>query len=209
MELRNRDSPDLPVALNRLDDGVEHPKGHCHIARVGGDAGVAVANNRMLAGDAADGAAATTWRSFIAGHVGVVEVGAAGSLKQVAARRGGVAQLARRSCDQRMGEYRVVSTDARIRRQIGIAHQRAQAKAAVQSGFDPVEPQAVDVNQVCRRLDFELHQIKKIGASRDELGAWRARDNLSRVARRGSAFIGESSHAALPATSVIASTMLE
>jgi hypothetical protein len=41
-------------------------------------------------------------------------------------------------------------------------------------GFDLVERQAVDVDQVLWGLDLQLHQVQQIGAAGDEPGAGRA-----------------------------------
>jgi hypothetical protein len=37
---------------------------------------------------------------------------------------------------------------------------RAELQAAIGGGFDLIERQAADVDQLCRRLDIELHQIE-------------------------------------------------
>ena len=44
-------------------------------------------------------------------------------------------------------------------------------RAAVGRVLDPVEAQAIDVDDVGRRLDLELGEVEKVGAAADELGA--------------------------------------
>ena len=76
-------------------------------------------------------------------------------------------------------------------------------------GFDLVEREAVHVDQMRRRLDLQLHQVEQVGAAGDELGARDARGGRGGLGGRLRALVGEGLHACLPATSVIASTMLE
>src|SRR5260370_848805 len=66
----------------------------------------------------------------------------------------------------------------RVRRdygQISVAHQRADSQPTLGRRFDFVERKAVYVDQMRRRFDFQLHQVEKIRAARNELGALDAR----------------------------------
>ena len=64
------------------------------------------------------------------------------------------------------------SGEIRIMREIGIAHQRADANAAIGQTFDPVEPrQARDVDETVRTADAALHQVEQIGAGGEIGGA--------------------------------------
>ena len=86
---------------------------------------------------------------------------------------------------------------------------RPAAQTAFRRGFDFIQAEPVHVDQMRRRLDFEFHEVEKIGAAGDE---FRARHAMGR--RRGflrclRALIGEGFHAFLPATSAIASSMFE
>ena len=173
------------------------------------NAGVADADNRMLAAEAADGGAAAAGLALVAGLVGVIEIRAARPLQQIA--RGGrlVAQLAGGAGHQRARQHGIVAPHARIGGKIGVADQRADAQAAVRRRLDPVEAEVIDVDQMLRRLDLQLHQIEQIGAAGDEFGALGAQRGRGGVRGRARALIAEGSHAFLPATSVIASAMLE
>src|SRR2546421_471760 len=92
---------------------------------------------------------------------------------------------------------------------VGVAHQRANPQSALRCGFDLVQCEAVDVDQMRRRLDLEFHQVEQIGAAGNEfcpLGAYGGGCGLS---GGGGALVSEGFHACLPATSDIASAMLE
>ena len=77
--------------------------------------------------------------------------------------------------DQRAREHAVVAPHALIRGEIRVAHQRADAQAAVGRRLDLVERQPVHVDEVRGRLDLELHQVEQVGSAGDELGAGDAR----------------------------------
>ena len=163
----------------------------------------------MIAGEPANGRATAAGLAFVAGHIGVVEIGATCALEQVARSRRLVAQLARGARDQRAREQGIVAAYTRIRREIGVAHQRADAQAAVRCRLDLVEGEAVHINQMGRRFNLELHEIEQVGATRNEFGTLGLRGRRHGVRRRARPFVGEGFHAFLPATSVMASMMLE
>jgi hypothetical protein len=84
--------------------------------------------------------AAAARLALVAGLVGVVEVRAAGALQQVAGGGRLVAQLARGTGQQRARQHAVVAPHASFGGQVGVAHQRADAQAAVGRGLDAVSP---------------------------------------------------------------------
>ncbi|MNT89359.1 hypothetical protein D3C72_2300730 [compost metagenome] len=90
-----------------------------------------------------------------------------------------------------------------------VAHQRADAQAPITGSFHLVQGQAIDVDQMRGRFDFQFHQVEQIRAAGDELGARRAQGGSRRFGRRGRLLVAEDSHAGLPATSVMASMILE
>ncbi len=167
------------------------------------------ADHRMLAAEPADCRAAAAGLAFVARLVGVVEIRATGALEQIARGRRLVAQLTRGAREQRARKQAIVAPHTLIGGEIGVAHQRADAQPTLGRRFDLVEREAVDVDQMRRRLDLELHQVEQVGAARNELGALDARGGGCSVGGRVRALVGEGFHAFLPATSVIASTMLE
>ena len=88
----------------------------------------------MDAIEAADGAAAGARLALVTGLGGLVEVAAAGALQEVAASGRLVAELAGRAGEQRPGQDLVVAADVRLGGEVGIRHQRADAKTAI-GGF--------------------------------------------------------------------------
>ena len=108
-------SPPGPVDL---DDGLERRQRHAHVGRVGGDAVLAGAEDRVDAVDAADAPGSRVpGLALVAGRGGVVEVVAARALQQVAAVGRHVAQLRRGAGQDRPGEQRVaLARPARRRR---------------------------------------------------------------------------------------------
>jgi hypothetical protein len=195
VEIGDRDGAARAVGAHGLDRGVERAHGHGHVARMRGDAGLARAYHRMLARVAADGRAAAARLALVAGLVGVVEVRAARALQQVA--RGGrlVAQLARGTGQQRARQQAVVAPHAGVGGQVGVAHQRTDAQAAVGGAFDLVEAEAVDVDQVRGRLDLQLHQVEQVGAAGNEARAGQCGCRVRQPASgRRDAFVGEGPH---------------
>ena len=93
--------------------------------------------------------------------------------------------------------------------EVGVSHQRTDPQPTFGGALDLVEREAVHVDQMRRRLDLELHQIEQVGAAGDELRTRNPRRGGRSFGRCASTFISEGLHACLPATSVIASTMLE
>src|SRR6185437_15603835 len=93
--------------------------------------------------------------------------------------------------------------------EVRVAHQRADAQPAVRRLLDLVERQAVHVDQVRWGLDLQLHQVEKVGAPGDEFGALDAGRGSRGLGGGMGALVGEGSHVLPPATSVIASMILE
>ena len=138
---------------------------------MGGDAGVAGAEDGMHAVDAADGGAAGAGIALVAVRGRVVEVGAAGALQQVAADGRLVAQLAGGAGDERLGEDGVAGAHAEIGGDVGVCGLGADAQSSVREVVGILQRQAADVYQVGGALDLELHQIEQVGAAADELCA--------------------------------------
>jgi hypothetical protein len=176
---------------------------------MGRDAGVADAHDGVLAAVTEQGAAAAAGLALVAGLIRVVEVRAARSLQEVAGRGRLVAQLAGRTGHQRARQYGVIAAHARICREVGVAHQCTDAQPAVGRGFDAVEIEFVEIDQVRRGLDLQLHQVEQVGAARDEPGSGVFGDGCGRVGRCVGALVGEGFHDFTPATSAIASWIFE
>jgi hypothetical protein len=106
---------------------------------MGGDASVAHADDGMRTTEAADRRATTARLAFVARHVGVVEIGTASALQQVAGCGRHVAQLARRTGEQCPRQQAIVAAHARIGGKIGVADQGADPQAALGRDLDLVE----------------------------------------------------------------------
>ena len=197
------------VGAEQLDLGVERGQRDGHVRRMGGDAGVARAEDRVDPVEPAERRAAGAGLALVAGRGRVVEVGAAGALQQVAADGRLVAQLARGAGEQRLREHRVAGAHPGV----GGERRCCAAWAPIRrppsgSSSMSVERQAADVDQVGRLLDLELHQVEQVGAAADELraGLWTPRPTAAGGVRRP--LVGEGPHRRPPsATSRIAATM--
>jgi hypothetical protein len=111
-------------------------------------------------------------RALVAGAGRIVEVGAAGALQEIAADGRGIAQLRRRSRQQRLGHGREAQREIAIVREFRIANQRADAHGAAGEMLDFVEAGKMgDVDQPIGTTDAALHQIEEIGAAREIDGA--------------------------------------
>ncbi len=198
-----------PVSDCRLDYRIERTHGDGHIAWMRGNARVADTHNRMLPRKAPNCAATAAGLALVARLIGVVEIGAARSLQQIAGRSRHVAELTRRAGEQSTREQTIVAPHTLVRREICVAHQRSDAQSTFRSRFDLIEREPVDVDEMLRRFDLELHEIEQIGAAGDELGSRPALRCCRCLSRRSRTLVGERFHVLLPATSAMASTMLE
>jgi hypothetical protein len=141
---------------------------NAHVGRMRGDAMFAGAEDRVHAVDAADRRAAAARLALVASRARVVEIEAARSLQQVAAGRGHIAQLLRRSGEDGAGEQRIAGLDLRVPGEIAVRHQSADAQAAVFGLLDPVERQMGDVDQPRRLRDMLLDEVDDVGAAGNE-----------------------------------------
>ena len=103
--------------------------------------------------------------ALVAGAGGVVEIAAARALQQIAADGGGIAKLGRGARQQGLRHRRIGSGELWIMSEVSIAHQRADAQAAIGQPLNAVElRQARDVDDPLGAGDAALHQVKEVGA---------------------------------------------
>ena len=197
----------LPGRHQGLDVGTKRRQRHRHVRGVGGNAVVGRAKDRRIAVQPLQRTAPGSGRAFVAGFAGVVEIGAAGSLQQVAAHAGLVAQLRRTTGHNRLREHRIAGADLRVRGHSAVGRRRTDPQASVERRLDGRHIQAADVDQMRGGLDFELHKVQQIGAAGDEPCAWRRRRGLYRRLGITGAFVGERPHAITFAASLIAATI--
>jgi hypothetical protein len=112
------------------------------------DAVLAGAQDGVNAVEAGERRAAGAGATLVAWFRDVIEIIAAGSLEQIAAGRGLVAQLCTGAGQQRTAEDAIALPDPPVGGEIAIANQRSNAQAAIGSVFDLVERQAVDIDQL-------------------------------------------------------------
>ena len=207
VEISDGDAAGGLIGAEQLDAGLQDGHRDGHVRGMGGDAGVARAEDGVHAVDAADGGAARAGIALVAVGGRVVEVGAAGALQQVAADGRLVAQLAGSAGDERLGEDGVTGAHAEIGGDVGVCGLGADAQAAVGEVFGIFERQAADVDQVGGPLDLELHQIEQVGAAANELCAAAGHGGDGGLQVR-CALVGEGPHLRTPsATSRMAATM--
>ncbi len=187
--------------------GIERRKRHAHVGRMGRNAGLARAEDRVHAVEPVAGGAAAAGLALIARRRRVVEVVAARALQQIAAGRCHVAQLLRRAGEDRAGEHRIALRDQRVIGEVGVRHQRADAQAAVRGFLDGLERQARNVDQPRRAFDVLLHQVDQVGAAGDEFRRRIGRDLAHGVGNVAGARVLEIDHDC-PIACRIAATML-
>jgi hypothetical protein len=94
-----------------------------------------------------------------------------------------------------------------MRRQISIANERTDTQPSIWSVFDAVQSETIEIDEVRRFLDLQLHQVEKIGASGDEARVG-PQGGFHRIGGAGCAMILERPHDLFSATSRIAAIML-
>lgn len=94
-------------------------------------------------------------------------------------------------------------------REIRVTYQRTDPQPAFRGRLDLVQLEIIDIDQMCRRFDVQLHQIEQVGAARDELRSGLFSRRGRSLCRSTRTFVGEGPHALLRATSLMASTMFE
>ena len=102
----------------------------------------------------------------------------------------------------------MVPPDGSIGCEIGVADQGSDMQRSVGLLDDRIEPCVVDIYEMGRAFDLQLHQIKQIGSARDQTGTGPLRECLDRRGHGPDPVIGERGHARLPRASRIAATIL-
>ena len=189
-----RDLPPARAAFD-LDNRVERDQRYAEIRRVCRDAALAPPQDGVKPVLAAAGVTARTGIALIAGTCDVVEVGAARPLQEIAADRGGVAKLRRRSGQQRLGDRRKASGESPVVSEVGIADQRSDPHAAVGKVLDLVEVgKMADVDKPARAGNAALHQVQEVGAG-GQIGGARFRRGRNGFSDRCRPHIVEGLHA--------------
>ena len=212
MEVGNRDRPRRAIALDRLHCRIEHAHGDRHVAGIGRDAGIRNADHPKLARITANRRAPVARLALVAGQVGIVEIGAARALEQIATGRGLVAQLAAGPRLYRAGQHSIIAAHPRIGGERGIGNQRPDPQPALLRRVSILSsPVSCTSTRCARRLDLQLHQVEQVGAAGYELGPGRRRHGRRSLAPAlAGALVGKAAHRPQPsATCAIASAMFE
>ena len=176
------------------DGGVESDEGDGHVGGVRGNARARGAKDRVHAVEALQRVTARTRLALVAAGLAVVEVLTARTLHQVTARRRHVADLAGSAHHDRLRQEGIVDANEPTRRQMAVAHEGADADAAVRPLLDLREGQASHVDQVCRLLDLLAHQVDEIRAPAEELSGPVAGDQANRCLDVAGARVREGFH---------------
>ena len=178
-----------------VNDGFQRGHGHAHVARMRRDTVLALAEDGMDAVESLDGATPTAGFALVALRKSrVVEIIAARALEQVAADGRHVAQLRTGPGEKRLTQNRVSRHDERVLSEIGIAHERADAHAALGQFLDFRERQLVDVDELVGTLDAHLHEVDQIGATAEEFGVFTGGNVFERGLLIRSAGVGKWIH---------------
>src|SRR5438477_9677584 len=130
MKIGDRNRTGAFAALH-LHNRVKGRERHVHIARIGRDALLALAKNRVDAIKPIQRAATATGLPFVAlWKRRIVKVVTARSLQKIAAGCGKISQLRTRASQQRLTEYRISLHDQRVLRDIGTSRESTDTNAA-------------------------------------------------------------------------------
>src|SRR5262249_5050565 len=145
-------------------------QGHRPVPGIDRDARITAAEKRVTAVDPFQSGAAAAGLALVAGEwFSASEISAAGSLQQVVADPGHVAQLLRGRPPQRFRERWIIAHQAWVRGDVTHACHRAEDQLTAASGVDLAQIfETRDVHEAGRHLDLKLHQIVESRASGKE-----------------------------------------
>lgn len=166
MEVGESDPP-LAGTTAHMHPRLQRRQRHAQVGWMYRHAVFAGAENRMVAVQPAACGAAAARLALVAWRGGVVEILAAGTLQQVAAGAGHVAQLRRGAGEDRLDEQGIIRLDGGMPGQFGVADQGPDQQAAGGRPADVAQRQAGDVDEPPGPGDVFLHQVEQVGAAGD------------------------------------------
>ncbi len=144
-----------------LDHRIQGDKRHAEVGGMDGDAMLAPAEHGVETILALERITPRARNAPVTGARRILEIGAAGSLHQVAADRGGVAKLRRRAGEQGFGDRRKGPQEALVVSKVGIADKGSDPDIAVRQPVDSAQAwHAADVDDPVRPCDTNFHQIE-------------------------------------------------
>ena len=158
---RTMSSSPIAIALANFaspgepNDGIERDQSLGKVAVIGGDAGIACAQHRVLAVEAFHCRAARTRHPLVAGPGGLAEIFAARSLQHVAGKARHVADLAACRQSQAIGDDWIAAFDFVMVGSFAHSHQGAEADTVIGNPDLPERwfTQPVEVQQPAGRRD--------------------------------------------------------
>ncbi len=166
-------------------DRVERGKRDAHVARVRGDAVVALSENGVNTIVTVDRAASASGLALIARWKGrIVKVVTARALQKISTDGRHVSQLRACARKQRFAQNRIARFDQVVFSELGVAHHRADAYAfATRKFLDLREGQTIDVDQRVRRFHAHFHQINEVCSAAEKFCLWLCRNFCDRLLR--------------------------
>ena len=112
--------------------------------------------------------ASGSWRSLVTACGGIAVVHTSCLLQEIARRRRHVAQLRRCAGEQGLRQHRIPGLHCLVVCDVGVACEGADLQPTVRGRFDGGEIERIDVDELCRLLDVDLHVIDQVRAAGDE-----------------------------------------
>jgi hypothetical protein len=110
--------------------------------------------------------------AFVAGLIGIIKIGTARALEQIARCRRFVAKLPGGTGNQRARQKPVVSTHNLVAGQCCISHQGADSQATIACHFNCIKAEPIHVDEMRGLLYIKLHKVEEVSAARDKFGFW-------------------------------------
>lgn len=162
----------LACRADHVEFGVERDQGYGPVARVGGDAGVTGAQQRVGTVESIESRTTAARIPLVAGELrSPAEVAAPRALQQVPTDRRHVAQLLGRRPPQGFRQRRIIAAYDRMVGDLGHSRSRTEGQFALTRTDLGQLGETVNVDDGRRRLDAELHQVVQGRATGQELGA--------------------------------------
>lgn len=109
--------------------------------------------------------------TLVARHRGIAEVDATRALQEIARSGGAIPQLRGGPLQNRLGKHGIVPQHGGMLGQHRVPHCGADLQAAIGQALDLIEGEPVNIDDLVRAFDIQLHQIHQRGAARQKADA--------------------------------------